>query len=64
MVDGRSLALLSHCLTKNVTELERCLTCDVTADPQRRVKVWRRETLQRLICEMRDLTTDVSAAER
>ena len=29
---------------------------------QRRVKVWRREAVQRLICEMKDVTHDVTTA--
>jgi hypothetical protein len=28
---------------------------------QRRVKVWRREAVQRMICEMRDVTANVTA---
>jgi hypothetical protein len=29
---------------------------------QRRVRVWRREAVQRLICEMKDLTQNVTAS--
>jgi hypothetical protein len=29
---------------------------------QRRVKMWRREAVQRLMCEMKDLTQDVTVA--